>query len=268
MIRLLSIELQKILYSKTFWILLGLYIVLLAPIAFGFEDLLSSFSFNIGGKNKIPTENPLLNGYSVFNTPILWQNMVYLGSWFKILLALIVITLVTNEFKDKTLRQNIIDGMSKWEIIWAKELVILMLSIFAVFLIVLLTLLLGKPINDTNLFNGSGIVFPYFITLVLYFNFAYFLSSWLKKSGFTFGLLLLYSIVIENLVATLLPESISKLLPINLIDNMVPNPIGKILGKNIAPEFSTLNIAISISYIVLFIMLNYWLLKKGNAGKQ
>ena len=268
MIRLLKIELNKIIYNRTIWIILGLYIVLFAPVAIGFDNILKTFAA-ANARHQQPGMSELIQqGFSVFNFPGIWHNMAYLASWFKLLLALIIITVVTNEYSYKTLRQNIIDGMSKWEIIWAKELVILVFSIIAVILLVILTFVLGNSQNNVSVFTGSSIVFVYFFTLILYFNLAYFLSSWLKKSGFTFGILLLYTVVIENIAAAKLSADYSRFLPMHLISNMLPNPMSKIVGQNAVSDFSILNIGICAFYIALFIALNFWLLKKGHAGKQ
>jgi len=267
MIRLLKIEFHKILFSRTFWIILGLYVVLIAPIAFGLENILDSISFG-KGRHQPPMASMLLQGFTVFDFPGVWHNMAYLASWFKLLLAVIVVILVTNEYSYRTLRQNIIDGMSKWEIIWAKELVILILSVAAVILLIIVTVLLGIPQGDTNIFSGSGIVLAYFVSLILYLNFAYFLSSWLKKAGFVLGILFLYTIVIENVISLKLPESISRFFPMNLISNMIPNPLVKIVGESADSDFSILNIGACAFYVILFIALNYWMLKKGHAAKQ
>ncbi len=265
MIRLLKIEFHKLLYSRTFWIVSGLYIVLLAPIAFGFENILKSFSISNGKQPSMSSF--LLQGYSVFNFPDVWHNMAYLASWFKLFLAVIIVLHVTNEYNYKTLRQNIIDGMSKWEFIWAKELVIFILSIIALIILVLLILILGNSHGVANVFDGSGILFAYFLSLILYLNLACFLSFWLKKSGFVLGILFLYSIIIENLISYKLPQSMTRFFPMNLIENMIPNPIGKMMGRAVISDFSIINIGACIFYITLFIVLNYWMLKRGYAGK-
>ncbi|MEI7420557.1 MAG: ABC transporter permease subunit [Prolixibacteraceae bacterium] len=268
MIRLLKIELNKIIYNRTIWVILGLYIVLFAPVAFGFDNILKSFSAANARHQQSGMADLIQQGYSVFNFPGVWHNLAYLASWFKLLLALIIITIVTNEYTYKTLRQNIIDGLSKWEIIWAKELVILVFSIVAVILLVILTLILGNSQSNVSMFTGSSILFVYFFTLILYFNLAYFLSSWLKKSGFVFGILILYTVIIENVAAAKLSANIARFLPMHLIGYMIPNPMSKLVGQNPESDFSILNIGIGVFYIALFIALNFLLLKKGHAGKQ
>ncbi|MBA3705676.1 MAG: hypothetical protein H0W84_07165 [Bacteroidetes bacterium] len=266
MIRLLKIEFHKVVYYKTFWIIFGLYVILLAPIAYGCDHIVKSL-LSQGKGEEMDMVRMMLQDYSIFNFPDVWLNMAYVASCFKLFLAVVIVLLVTNEYSYRTLRQNIIDGMSKWEVIWAKELIILILSISAVILLVSLTLILGDSQSDVSLFQGSSIIFPYFISLIMYLNFAYFLSTWLKKSGFVIGILFLYSIVIETLISYKLPENIRKFLPMNLINNMIPNPLGKFMGENVVSDSSILNIAVCTLYTVAFIFLNNWMLKKGQLGK-
>jgi ABC-type transport system involved in multi-copper enzyme maturation permease subunit len=265
--RLLKIEFTKLFYSKTFWIILGLYILLLAPIAHGFDSIFKNV--HIGGDSqKVNMASMLASGFSAFDFPGVWQNMAYLASWFKLLLAVILVIHVTNEYTYKTLRQNIIDGMSKWEVVWAKELVILCISIFATVTLILLTLILGNHKSGINYLEGFQIVIAYFISIILYLNLTFFISALLKKAGFAIAILFLYSIVIEPLITFKLPVSISRFFPLELISKMIPNPMGKMLGQDTTSDFSVLNIGIGLLYITVFIYANYWMLKKGHAGKS
>jgi len=271
MIRLLKIELNKMLYSKVFWIIIGLYVLLIVPIAFQLEDMIGGFSMSTNTNGQEASQpsmgSMLVSGNSIYKFPAVWHYISYLASWFKLLLAIILIINVTNEYSYKTLRQNIIDGMSKWEVIWAKELVIVLLSLFTFLIVIILSLILGINSDDVSIFNGFSIVFAYLFSLLFYLNFAYFLCSWLKRSGFVIGILFLYTLVIENLISFKLPESISQYLPMNLIDSMVPNPVSRLLGQDVVYDFSITYIGVSIVYIALFIALNHWMLKKGHAGK-
>jgi len=184
MIRLLQIEFTKILNNRTVWIIFGLHFLLLAPIAFGFKRILQNFNINIGD---VDIAQAALEGFFVFNYPGIWHNMAYLGSWFKLFFAIIVVVLVTNEYTYRTLKQNIIDGMSKLEILASKQLVIILLSLMATVFIAILTLILGKNPNNISMFSGTSYLFKYFFSLLVYLNFAYLLSSWIKKAGLTIG---------------------------------------------------------------------------------
>ena len=129
MIRLFKIEYLKLFYSKTFWVIITLYTGLTWPVALIIDKTSKSFTFGDGGEQNGPNLESL--GFSVFNFPDIWMNLAYMLSFFKILLAVIIVIHVSNEYAFRTLRQNIIDGMSKIEIIVAKELVIIIMAIFS-----------------------------------------------------------------------------------------------------------------------------------------
>lgn len=260
MIRLLKIELTKIVNSRTVWIIFGLHFLLLAPIAFGFKQILKNINLKVGDMD---LAQAALEGFSVFNYPGVWHNMSYLGSWFKLFFAIIVVVLVTNEYTFRTIKQNIIDGMSKLEILVSKQLVIILLSLAATLLIALLILLLGKNPNNVPIFSESAYLFKYFFSLIVYLNLAYLLSSWLKKAGLTIGLLFLYTLVIENLLAFRLPENIANYLPMNLINNLIPNPMVAYFKPEEVVAVSNFSMLAAGLYWLVFALLIYWTLKRS-----
>ncbi len=261
MLRLLKIELMKVLNNRTFWIILGLYVLLFAPAAFGIDNMLKYSKINIGNGQEV---NPIgFTGFAFFKYPQVWHNLAYLGSWFQILLAVIIVSLVSNEYSFKTLRQNIIDGMSKAEVIIGKELVIILLSAFATLVLFVLCLVLGKSVEGIAMFTGVEYVLAFFLSLVLYLNFAYCLTSLVKRAGLALGLLLLYTLVIENIAAYRLPESIAQFLPMSVIGSMLPNPFADFVGGTAAANLSPPNLIAWGIYNAVFIGIIYLLLKKG-----
>lgn len=54
----------------------------------------------------------------------------------------------------------------------------------------------------------------------------------------------------------------------NLIDDMIPNPLASFLGQNTEPDLSLMAMSACLMYSALFAGLNYWMLVKGHAGKQ
>lgn len=266
MIRLFKIEYLKLFYSKTFWVIIALYTGLTWPVALIIDKTTKSLTLGDGSEQSSANLESL--GFSVFNFPDIWMNLAYMLSFFKILLAVVIVIHVSNEYAFRTLRQNIIDGMSKIEIIIAKELVIIIMAIFSSIMLIALALVFGKNPNNKSIFDGIEMVFSNFLSVLLYLNFAYLLTTLLKKSGLVIGILLLYSFIIENIIAFKLPEDIAGYLPIHLINNLVPNPMGKIMGKTISSDLSIASIAICLIYISIFLGSIFSLLKRGNAGKQ
>lgn len=259
MIRLLKIELQKIIYSRQVWIILGLYILLIVPVAYAID------SISMGGSaNGEPTPGMSID---FFSYPAVWHNMAYLFTWFQLFLGIIIISIVTTEFSQKTLRQNIIDGLTKWEVIWSKELVIILISCISTLLLVIFTLLFGNSTEGTSIWSGIKVVPTYFVCILLYLNFAYLLSFWLKKSGLAIGLLLLYSVVIENLITYKLPPGVAQFFPMKMLSKMIPNPLGSMLAIESDVQLNLPYVAVSMFYIAIFIALIKWMLAKGHAAK-
>jgi len=260
MIRLLKIELHKIIYSRQVWIILGLYILLIIPVAYLID------SISLGGSSN---GEAMPGGMAInfFNFPAVWHNMAYLFTWFQLFLGIVIISLVTTEFSQRTLRQNIIDGLTKWEIVWSKELVIILLSSISTLLLVALTLIFGNQGPDTSLWAGIRVIPVYFTCTMLYLNFAYFLSFWVKKSGLAIGLLLLYSIIIENLITFKLPDTVAQYFPMKMLSAMIPNPLGAMLALESEVQLTLPYILGSIAYIALFIILIKWMLNRGHAAK-
>jgi len=263
MIRLLKIELTKIVNSRTVWIIFGLHFLLLAPIAFGFKRILKNINMRVGD---VDLAQAALEGFSVFNYPGIWHNMAYLAGWFKLFFAIIIVVLVTNEYTFRTIKQNIIDGMSKLEILLSKQLVIVLLSLVATLIIALLTLALGKNPSEVSIFSGAGYLLKYFFSLIVYLNFAYLLSSWLKKAGLTIGLLFLYTLVIENLLAFRLPENIANYLPMNLINSLIPNPMVAFFKPEDVAAVTNVGLVAAGLYWLIFALLVYWMLKRSRLG--
>ena len=112
MIKLLKIELKKILTYKIFWIILGLYFLFLALGMILAEFMVNSMVTDINKRMPIPFPKAV-----IYNFPDIWQNLTFFASirFVMIFPAIIVIILITNEFANKTIRQNIINGMSKNE---------------------------------------------------------------------------------------------------------------------------------------------------------
>lgn len=268
MIRLLKIELRKLIFSPTFWVLLGLYILLIPPSAYIFEYFIQKVLTAPQPDGKPNPIALMIKGYSIFNLPDIWKNLAFIARWFKLILAIMVIIMVTNEYSYKTLRQNIIDGMKKIEVIWAKELIIIILTIISVLIFLLITAVFAKSPNNQSFWDGAKIIFPYSLAIFMYLNFAYFMATLLKKAGLAILLLLVYSIIVEGLATFALPENIKRFFPMHNIENLIPNPLKALIGRNTVSDFSATNIAICCGYIVLFVGLNYWMLKRGNAAKQ
>lgn len=100
--RLLSIELQKIWQNKASRVLTLTYFILLSFIA-----LIASINFSFLGINfRIADQG-------IFNFPYIWHFNTYIAAILKFFLAVVIVSMMANEYTYGTLKQNLIDGLSK-----------------------------------------------------------------------------------------------------------------------------------------------------------
>ena len=123
--RLLNIELQKILLNRTSRILI--FISFILPLC---VILLSSIKINVFGFFTFD-----LGDLGVFNFPIIWQITTFFSSLFKLFFAIVVVSMIGNEYSNKTLKQNLIDGLSKKEFILSKFYMIVFFSLISTVII-------------------------------------------------------------------------------------------------------------------------------------
>ena len=107
--RLLSIEFQKIQKNRASKVLTITYFVLLSLIS-----LIASLKFTIG------TFEINIADQGIFNFPYIWHFNTYVASLFKLFLAVVIVSMMANEYTYGTLKQNLIDGLSKKEFILSK----------------------------------------------------------------------------------------------------------------------------------------------------
>jgi hypothetical protein len=53
----------------------------------------------------------------IFNFPFIWHFNTYIAAILKLFLAIVIVSMMANEYSYGTLKQNLIDGMSKKEFI-------------------------------------------------------------------------------------------------------------------------------------------------------
>jgi len=266
MIRLLKIEFKKVANNKTFWILLGLYALILGTIFFGIQSVINEFMIDAGKKAPIPVTK-----ITLYDFPGIWQNLTYVAGYFKIILAIVVIIFITNEYSYRTIRQNIITGLSRWDFLLSKLLMILVISTAATLFLFILGLILGftntPEVTLSMMFVNLTFVFTYFLELFAFMVFALFLGILTKRSGLTIGLLFLYFYIIEKYINYKLPDGWGDYLPLRSIGNLIDIPntsLMKIFGLNFRTFVSLQDVIVVLAYSFIFIYLMQLTLKKSD----
>ena len=130
--RLIAIELQKIWTNKASRVLTLTYFILLSFIA-----LIASIKFNIGNFELHIAEQ------GIFNFPYIWHFNTYIAAILKFFLAIVIVSMMANEYSYGTLKQNLIDGMSKKEFILSKFLTVILFAFGSTVFVFLMSLILG-----------------------------------------------------------------------------------------------------------------------------
>lgn len=278
--RLLSIEFQKIQKNRASKILVITYFVLLSLIS-----LIASLKFNIGSLEINIAEQ------GIFNFPYIWHFNTYVASWFKLFLAVVIVSMVANEYTYGTLKQNLIDGLSKKEFILSKFYVVVVFALASTVYVFIMTLLLGYSFSSYNeisiVFSDLEYLLAFFIKLVGFFSFCLFLGILVKRSAFALGFLvawffvekiiygvLKFSILNGNYKTKNFADHFIQFFPLESMSNLIKEPISRLnaiksienaLGgsqnvKIYSVQFT--DVAVVITWIIIFILTSFYILRK------
>ncbi len=78
-----------------------------------------------------PALKQIFTSHNLFEFPYVWSFTTYSASFFNILLAVIIVSITTMEIQAKTMRQNVIDGLTTKQVITSKFIVIFLLALLA-----------------------------------------------------------------------------------------------------------------------------------------
>lgn len=273
--RLLAIELQKIWKNRASKVLTISYFVILSFIA-----LIASIKFDIGNLKFHLAE------MGIFNFPFIWHFNTYIAAILKFFLAIVIVSMMANEYSYGTLKQNLIDGMSKQEFVLSKFLTVVLFALASTVFVFVMSLILGYSFSS---YTEIGIVFSdleyllaYFVKLVGFFSFCLFLGVLVKRSAFAIGFLFVWNIIegIANGLLTfrIFPKSetvanIMQFFPLEAMSNLIVEPFTKLsiirniktsIGANNIKDYDVhfTSILIVLVWTALFVFFSYKIIKK------
>jgi ABC-type transport system involved in multi-copper enzyme maturation permease subunit len=273
--RLLSIELQKIWLNKASRVLTLTYFILLSFIA-----LIASIKFDLGVFKFHLAE------MGIFNFPFIWHFNTYIAAILKFFLAIVIVSMMANEYSYGTLKQNLIDGMSKKELVLSKFLTVVAFALASTVFVFVMSLILGLCFSSYTevsiIFSDLEYVLAFFVKLTGFFSLCLFLGILVKRSAFAIGFLLVLSIAegIANGILTfkIFPDSpiagyITQFFPLEAMSNLIVEPFSRLsLVKTIGTQIGVENtkdygvtfttILIVLGWIVILNLLSYKILKK------
>lgn len=275
MLRLLNIELHKLRYNKSAKVISLIYFILITFIA-----LISSIEFNFGDFHfRIADQG-------IFNFPFIWHFNTWIAAILKLFLAIVIVSMMANEYSNRTLKQNLIDGLSKKEFVLSKFLTVIVFAFISTLFVFGVSLILGLIFSDYNefgiIFSDMEYLLAYFVKLLGFFSFCLFLGVLVKRSAFALGFLLIWGIA-EGIIYAILKwkvfkdtdiaESITQFFPLASMSNLIKEPFSRLgavqsaasqLGEAFDKDYSVqpLTILIVLVWTFLFIYGSYLILKR------
>ena len=233
MFRLLSIEFHKLKYNRASKVLSVIYFGLLTSIA-----LVAAIKFEFGNFKLH------LADAGIFNYPYIWHFNTYIAAILKFFLLLVIVSMMSNEYSYKTLKQNLIDGLSKKEFILSKFYTVIAFALISTIFVFVVSLILGLFYSDYNefsiIFSDLEYLLAFFIKLLGFFSFGLFLGILIKRSAFAVAGMLVWFIgesifkgyLYWSFRGEKIPgekvDNIMQFLPLEAMSNLIKEPFSKL----------------------------------------
>ena len=262
MFRSLQLEWLKFRTNRVFQFMILAYIVLLPSLIFI-------------GKNFKEMPPPIPSNKVIFEFPTVFDYLGYIGSWLAFFFfGFLVIYSITSEYGFKTLRQNIIGGMTRKEFFLSKFSFMISLCFFGTLYFVICATVIGnahaESIEMKNIFGTEYVILRYLLMCLGYCSFGMIIAFIVRKSGFALFIYFAYIMFIEAVLRWMIHGKLTDnhysmhFWPMNVVEDLTPLPISKMATEMVQSnknpmvfiEYNEATIA-SIIYIILFIGFAY-----------
>ncbi len=274
MFRLIDIELHKLKNSRASKVLIITYFILLTSIA-----LIAAIKFDIG-----PVQFHLAE-QGIFNFPYIWHFNTFIAAFFKFFLLLVIVSMMANEYSNKTLKQNLIDGLSKKEFVLSKFYTVIVFALISTVFVFVVSLILGLIYSDYNefsiIFSDLEYLLAFFVKLMGFFSFGLFLGVLIKRSAFAVGAMLIWffaELIGYNVMKWKvfkdeeIADTLFQFAPLNSMWNLIDEPFSRLnavktiasqIGEDFTGDYAVhfYEIAIVLGWTALFTYGSYYLLK-------
>jgi len=258
-LKLLKLEWSKFRKNSVITLLFAFF-MLFFPLSLYFGSILDKISKHFPMK------------VDILSAPLIWDYLGYAGNWIVFFfLGVMIIYTVTIDVRNKTLRQNIITGMSRTEYYLSKMIMVVLLATIATLYYFLLALVIGWINTDgaslSKILDNDLSLPRFWLMSFAYLNFALFLAFIIRKAGIAVFIYLTYILIAEPLIKIwmqkYLPDSkLMNFLPMNSVEDLMPLPVFK-MAENLTTDGTEYLLShgqaaiATVIYSILFIFLAY-----------
>ncbi len=261
--KLLKLEWSKFRKNSTISLLM-IFFIIFFPASLYFGRILDNIAEHL----------PM--NVDIFDASLIWDYLGYAGNWIVFFfLGVLVIYTVTIDVANKTMRQNIITGLSRKDFYLSKFMIVIVLSVFATIYYFLLATVIGWINTDgasiSKMMDNDAAPFRFLLMSLGYLNFALLLAFLIRKAGIAVFVYLTYGLLGEPLLKIWLQKYVTEsgvvnYLPMNATEDLMPAPVLKM-----ASDFNSKVDAYLLTYAeagittivfgIIFIVLGFWVFK-------
>lgn len=228
--RLLLIEWKKFSPNATFRAMAVLYAASFALILSLARLVGTNFKVTTNGQSYNPTAD-------LFTYPKNWQLLAWIGSWPNMaLLGFLGVFMITLEFSNKTLRQSVIFGLTRKEVVVAKLAWVVMLAL-ATTVFYLVMGMVGVTTGGTGLSLPSAVgLSGFFLQAVGYLLLGTLAGLLIRQTALATLLYLSYVMFLESVARWIYYFAVAKsrallFLPEQVLSALTPMPIPESVGS-------------------------------------
>lgn len=265
--KLFAIEFAKLWKLNSLRVILVLYFALSPLVVYALYGFFNTFM------------GPMLamsgGEWNPFTFPDVWSFVTYSSSYFNVLMGVIIVIVMTNEYNFKTLKQNVIDGMSLRQVIGGKFLVVFILSTVVTLYTFIMGMIYGliNSESGTEMWEGFSAIPVYYLQTLCYFSFAFFFATIVKRTALAI-IFFIVSFIVETIIGGMLAiaklEVIYAFFPLNSFSKLTPFPILKEMVKAAQERSgnvpfmldSWVNILVCLFYMTFFFLISLWVIKR------
>ena len=219
-----------------------------------------------------PSPELFPNEETMYSFPGVWRFITYSASWFNVLMGITVVIITCNEIQFRTMRQNVIDGLTKKQFILGKFLVILCIAAIVSLYTAIVGFLIGGFYSGFGGFYENIHYVPtYFLQTLAYFSFAFFFAVLVRKPALSI-IFFVVSFIVELIIGVIISNSVSQIpyqfFPLNVFSKLTPNPFFEkiLLAERAKQNLWEMpvwgNYLLVAFYLSLFFFIAYRVLKK------
>lgn len=224
---LLRTEWLKLNRYPAFWLLLGICMVTYP----GINLIGLNIYYDVSAKESTTGQIVTMLIGNPFAFPEVWKTSAYLSSIFIFIPAVLVIMLITNEYNYKTSRQNIIDGWSRSDFMWAKAIDVMIITLIVTLMFALVAFFMGvynTKEGKFSLFDQIHYVGLFSLHTFSQLSIAFLTGLLVRKAFLAMAIFVFYAMIAEPIAVGLLKykfkTEIGRFFPLEIADRILPPP--------------------------------------------